>query len=303
MADKVDIWMPLSIGDYLADTSHLNTTQHGAYLLMLMHYWRKGPLPNNPETLANITKLSIDAWSIHQAVLMEFYIIGDDGLLHQKRADKEREEALVKKGKSTERAKSAAAARWSNAPSNASGMLEECPLPLPLPNTKKQKHSPKEKPSVDVRHTEFKKSFDGYYRRLNSAPAPWDGQEGKSLSNWLIANPTITGEQWNRILNNRRRSPVAQGKRLSMWINLAICWLGGIADEWGKEIKNNGSSRITSQSKQAATVEAGRAVIANLLGMDRDGVNEDWGPDGGAGEPGEDFIDGERVGGYSRVVT
>lgn len=186
----------------------------------------------------------------------------------------------------------------------AYGLPVPVPVPEPVPEpVKKQKPSPKEKPSVDVRHTEFKKSFDGYYLRMNSIPAPWDGQEGKSLSRWLIANPTITREQWNRILNNRRRSPVAQGKRLSTWIESAISWLGGIADEWGKEIKNNGSSRITSQSKQAATVEAGRTVIANLLGMDRNGVDEDWGADGGAGEPGEDFIDGERVGGYSRVVT
>lgn len=178
MADKVDIWMPLSIGDYLADTSHLNTTQHGAYLLMLMHYWRKGPLPNNPETLANITKLSIDAWSIHQAVLMEFYIIGDDGLLHQKRADKEREEALVKKGKSTERAKSAAAARWGHAPSNASGMLEECPLPLPLQKKQKQKPSSKDKPSPEAvslyraypKHVAPQKAYAAIDRALQIKP-------------------------------------------------------------------------------------------------------------------------------------
>ena len=140
MESKVDIWMPLSIGDYLADTSHLSTLQHGAYLLMLMHYWRKGPLPNDPATLANITKLPIDAWSINQAVLMQFYFLGDDGLLHQKRSDKERAEAIEKRSKSNKKAIRAANARWGHASSNASvdasDMHEECPLPSPLEKTK-----------------------------------------------------------------------------------------------------------------------------------------------------------------------
>jgi uncharacterized protein YdaU (DUF1376 family) len=141
MDSKVDIWMPLAIGDYLADTSHLNTTQHGAYLLLLMHYWRKGPLPNDPEQLANITKLSMDAWSINQAVLMQFFVVGEDSLLHQKRSDRERKVWMDKRAKAQDKASKAAKARWkdassitsSNAQSNAQAMLNSCPLPLPLP--------------------------------------------------------------------------------------------------------------------------------------------------------------------------
>jgi uncharacterized protein YdaU (DUF1376 family) len=108
MDSKVDIWMPLAIGDYLADTSHLDTLEHGAYLLLLMHYWRKGPLPNDMTQLAHITKLSPDVWSMHQAVLLQFFIPGEDGLLHQKRQDIERAKASNRR----QRGSQGAQAKW-----------------------------------------------------------------------------------------------------------------------------------------------------------------------------------------------
>ena len=136
MAQKTDIWMPLYIGDYLADTARLTTEQHGAYLLLIMDYWRSGKLPDNDQILAQITKLSPDAWSNAKAMLKQFFII-EDGFLIHKRIEQELIDAKDNKDKKHKRAIAGANARWNkdknNANSNTNAMLKQCPSPLPLP--------------------------------------------------------------------------------------------------------------------------------------------------------------------------
>lgn len=78
-------WMPLYVGDYLGDTGHLSTTQHGAYLLLMMHYWRKGELPDDDKQLAAITKLPLRIWLDSRDTLQAFFYEG----WHHKRIDTE----------------------------------------------------------------------------------------------------------------------------------------------------------------------------------------------------------------------
>lgn len=73
--------MPLYVGEYLADTGHLTTTQHGAYLLLLMHYWRKRELPNDDKQLAAIAKLPLRIWLDVKETLQAFFY---DGWRHKR---------------------------------------------------------------------------------------------------------------------------------------------------------------------------------------------------------------------------
>jgi uncharacterized protein YdaU (DUF1376 family) len=137
---KADIWMPLYVADYLADTNRLTTVHHGAYLLLLMDYWRNGALPNDDAILAQITKMSPDAWSIARALLEQFFSIDETHWTH-KRVEEELKKAGANKTKAHARAVKAAEARWSkekDAPSNATStpqaMLEQCPSPSPSPS-------------------------------------------------------------------------------------------------------------------------------------------------------------------------
>ena len=139
-AKKPDIWMPLYVADYLADTAYLTTEHHGAYLLMLMAYWRNGPIPDNDRIISSITRQSDDAWSITRAVLEPFFQVSDGYWVH-KRVEQEYDRAKKNRAASHDRAVKAAAARWGKA-ENAKGMLgalpedmlEQCPSPSPSPS-------------------------------------------------------------------------------------------------------------------------------------------------------------------------
>jgi uncharacterized protein YdaU (DUF1376 family) len=83
-------WMPLYVGDYLGDTGHLTTAQHGAYLLLMMHYWRKGELPDDDRQLSKITKLPLRTWCEYRPTLQDFFHSG----WRHKRIDAELERML-----------------------------------------------------------------------------------------------------------------------------------------------------------------------------------------------------------------
>jgi uncharacterized protein YdaU (DUF1376 family) len=121
---KTDIWMPVFIGDYLADTMHLSTEQHGAYLLLLFHLWRRGSLRDEDAVLAKISGLGERAWELHRPVLAEFFRI-QDGLWQHGRVEKEKARVAATKQSKTKKAKLAASSRWSrnDASSIAQAML------------------------------------------------------------------------------------------------------------------------------------------------------------------------------------
>lgn len=77
---KNDQWMPLYVGDYLADTMHLSAAEHGAYLLLLMHQWRTGPLPDDDRQLAAIARCDGPTWRRVGQTVRAFFVATDEGL-------------------------------------------------------------------------------------------------------------------------------------------------------------------------------------------------------------------------------
>jgi hypothetical protein len=85
--------MPFFVGDYLSDTGHLTPAQHGSYLLLLLHEWRTGPLPDDDTILARLVGCSKTIWTRRLAPVVRQFFTQRDGKLHQKRLEMERQRA------------------------------------------------------------------------------------------------------------------------------------------------------------------------------------------------------------------
>ncbi len=147
----VGMWMPLYIGDYVAATKRLTTEQHGAYLLLIMDYWRNGAPPADDAVLVQITGMDRPSWRRNKATVLAFFEIAEGRLLHRRieeelaQARRQREARLVRasKGGVARREKLAAAGTASSTPpggaaSGASGAsqaaLAGCSSPSPSPS-------------------------------------------------------------------------------------------------------------------------------------------------------------------------
>jgi uncharacterized protein YdaU (DUF1376 family) len=142
MSQRPDLWMPLYIGDYLSDTMHLSRDEHGAYMLLLMAYWRNGgPLADDDSRLRHVCKASTKEWAKLRPVLAPFFTIAD-GLWTQKRAQEELDAAAAnveRQAARTRAATEAKAAKHRNGQRNderndkPNSNVTTSPLPLPSP--------------------------------------------------------------------------------------------------------------------------------------------------------------------------
>jgi len=105
--------MPFYIGDYLADTMHLTRDQHGAYVLLIFAYWRRGgPLPDDDNQLAAIVRATANEWrKLLRPVIIAFFQVAG-GLWRHKRIDAEIAKAVSNNEERRKAGAKGAAKRW-----------------------------------------------------------------------------------------------------------------------------------------------------------------------------------------------
>lgn len=215
---KPTVWMPFFVGDYLGDTMSFDTVEHGAYLLLILEYWRNGPLPNDMKTLGKICRLSNKSRSIVlQSVLLKFQLVGNEW--RHKRIDLERQLANENQAIYVERAKKAAEARWkghiqkdatSNATSTPNAMLENA-SPSPSPSIKKEitTLSPKKEKKIQVKvelvkfgklHLQMEQhEMDSLVEDFGKELLR---QEWKEMDTWIDKSTTKNGRQYRKPNHN-----------------------------------------------------------------------------------------------------
>lgn len=119
--------LPFWTDAYLADTRHLSTLEHGAYLLLLFEAWRRPHcnLPDDDAMLARLAGLSGSDWKAIKSTVMAFWKRdGRSKTWSQKRLSLQRDVVRVKS--KSQRDKSAK--RWNKTgKDDAPALPRECP--------------------------------------------------------------------------------------------------------------------------------------------------------------------------------
>ncbi len=179
---------PMWVQDYLADTSHLDATEHGVYHLLLYRYWLTDgrALPDDMALLRRVAKCRTRATV--ERILAEFWQLSTGEGWHHKRAKLELRVTRDRKVAARESAKK----RWKiNDRAYANASNPQCsPTPTPTPEEKKEeklKQKEERKPSASLG---FEDWWKAYPKKVGKAPclAIWKRRRLGQIADRLIAD-------------------------------------------------------------------------------------------------------------------
>ncbi len=105
--DKVDVYMPLYVRDFLTSTIGWTACERGHYLTLLMLQWDRDGLPADLEAIDRLSPGVGDVWPM----LQDKFPVDPDGKRRNARLEEHRDRAVQLRRKRSEAGKAAAAAR------------------------------------------------------------------------------------------------------------------------------------------------------------------------------------------------
>lgn len=212
-------------GDYARDTGHLNATMHGAYLMLIKHYWCSGePLPDDDDVLWRIACCDSKAeWRKIRRTVGKFFQIGD-GLWRHGRIDAELDKARENVEKRSKAGAKGAQSRWQS-DANANGNRTETAsrpqwqndgTSTPSSNEERETRARARDPAplrtaippdfwpapeilmwaalqkiTDAELAKHVETFIAHYRHTGELSADWDA----AFKKWLIRSPQFDRER------------------------------------------------------------------------------------------------------------
>ena len=247
-------WGAFYWGDYIADTGHLTLAQHGAYLLLMAHYYRtRRPLPANADQLHRVCRCTNDAdRAAVDEVLAEFFSLDGDGY-RQSRIDRE----LAKAIDISEKRRAAANAKHQKSRMESPAFVDACvdanaqqvqTQPQPQPQKDKKPSAAlasaaTDIESVDPRHAPIRSLIQELHQHAFLVKCQWDGSEGKHLDRLLAANPGWTEEELARMARNRFASDGITPDRPRKWLPNLGSYAVGPHDRFNKLREPSGVRR------------------------------------------------------------
>jgi uncharacterized protein YdaU (DUF1376 family) len=200
----MNAWYPHYPGDYARGTAHLSLVQHGAYRLLLDHYYATAaPLSGEITTLYRICRAFDETErKAVDFVVSQFFELRSDGY-HNRRADRELAKSAELHIKRSKGAQTTNTKRWGNrlatrsATQSANRSSVGNPQPHPQPQ-EKIKSSPPAKPAGDTQ--EFLTFWNAYPKKISRQEArkSWhkagcEGRLGEVMASLTAWKKT---EQW-----------------------------------------------------------------------------------------------------------
>ena len=171
--------MPMYWDAYLADTTHLTTEEHGAYMLLMAAMWRRdGSVPDCDADNARILGLTKSKWRKIKARLSQFLII-EGGTISQKKLQEtwKKTQEIIQKNKEN-------GAKGGRPISSKNNDLAKATGSDPV-NPNKTIPEPEPEPKEIVK-TISTQEVEKYLEYMKVHPKPIDGISGERLFSKLV---------------------------------------------------------------------------------------------------------------------
>lgn len=209
--------LPLFTDSFIADTTHLNAMQTGAYLMLLMCAWRTDDcmLPDDDKVLARYARMDGRAWAANKDLIMGFWR-KENGKWYQRRLRDERKYVEDVSRKNAEAGKNSALKRKERHSTERQPNFNETSTPTPTPTPTSISLTNVSSPPKPKKAADYSESFEAFWKTYPANGAS-KKEAFKSYAKTQESPQTIhEGAQAYAEHIRRTASPVAHA---TTWLN------------------------------------------------------------------------------------